>query len=430
MRFFGFKKTIKLGLKSLWMHKLRSTLTTLGIVFGVCSVIAMLAIGEGASKEAQEAIKRLGSTNLIVETVKPPEKQANQGDQDDVQHYGLTYKDAESIRNTIPNVEVAIPVREIDSQARFQAVRSSVKLIGTVPWYTEISPISIKRGRFITSIDVHNHMNICVVDRKTAEEIFKFHDPLYKTLKMQGAYFKVVGIAGEKKTSVSNGRLNSDSQNKSSASGRVYIPITTAKDRFSELNASFSGGSREIAMIELQKITVKVPTIDDVLPTRNTLQTLLNRLHEGKQDFRITVPLELLRQARRTRRIFSIVLGSIAAISLIVGGIGIMNIMLATVSERTREIGIRRALGATKVDIVVQFLTETVILTLLGGLFGIALGVLIPSLVTYFGKMPTVITGTSLILAFGISGAIGIAFGIYPAYTAANMDPIESLRHE
>jgi len=207
------------------------------------------------------------------------------------------------------------------------------------------------------------------------------------------------------------------------------MPLTTAKSRFTELEAALSGGRESVKQVELQKITVKVRSMDDVLPMRDVLETLLKRLH-GKNDYRIVVPLELLRQARRTQFIFSIVLGSIAAISLLVGGIGIMNIMLATVSERTREIGIRRALGARKRDIVVQFLSETLLLTLAGGLLGILLGLLIPLLVTYFGNMPTIITSTSLVLAFGISAAVGITFGLYRAYRAANMDPIESLRHE
>jgi len=216
----------------------------------------------------------------------------------------------------------------------------------------------------------------------------------------------------------------------SEAIGNVYMPITTAKSRFTELEWSSSGGTDTAQKVELQKVTVKVPSIDQVLPMRDVIDTLLKRLHEDKKDYRIVVPLELLRQAKRTQRIFSIVLGSIATISLIVGGIGIMNIMLATVSERTREIGIRRALGAKKRDIIVQFLSETLILTLSGGLLGIALGSLLPMLVTHFGRMPTIITGSSLLLAFGISGAVGIIFGMFPAYRAANMDPIESLRHE
>ena len=211
--------------------------------------------------------------------------------------------------------------------------------------------------------------------------------------------------------------------------GNIYIPLTTVKNRFGEVSAQFGTGGRTVEKVELQEIIVKVGSIDEVLPTRNILETILRRFHK-KSDYQVVVPLELLKQARQTQRIFSIVLGSIAAISLLVGGIGIMNIMLATVSERTREIGIRRALGARKRDIIMQFLSETLLLTFLGGVLGISLGSLVPFLVTHFGRMPTVITGTSLIMAFGISGAIGIIFGIYPAYRAANMDPIESLRHE
>jgi putative ABC transport system permease protein len=189
-------------------------------------------------------------------------------------------------------------------------------------------------------------------------------------------------------------------------------------------------GVRAADKVELQKITVKVPSIEQVLPIRDAVDVLLRRLHADKNDYRIIVPLELLRQAKKAQRIFSIVLGSIAAISLLVGGIGIMNIMLATVGERTREIGIRRALGAKKRDIIFQFLTETLILTLSGGILGLVLGFFIPVLVTYFGNMPTVITSSSLILAFGISAGVGVIFGLYPAYQAANLDPIESLRHE
>jgi putative ABC transport system permease protein len=212
--------------------------------------------------------------------------------------------------------------------------------------------------------------------------------------------------------------------------GSIYIPLTTIKDRFGEISIEFSGSSgASIEKVELQEIIVKVGSLAEVLPTRDILETLLERFHK-KDDYQVVVPLELLERARDIQRTFSIVLGSIAAISLLVGGIGIMNIMLATVSERTREIGIRRALGARKRDIIVQFLSETLLLTLVGGILGIILGSLIPFWVTYFTHRPTVITSTSLVLAFGISAAVGIIFGLYPAYRAANMDPIESLRHE
>lgn len=426
LRWFAIKKTVRMGVKSLFMHGLRSILTTLGIVFGVCSVIAMLAIGEGASREAQEAIRRLGSTNLIIETVEPPEQRADSGQSDTIQKYGLTFADAESIQNTIANVQVAVPVKEVEQQAMFQSRKASVKIVGTIPWFTEISPISVVRGRFISSIDVHSHKNVCVLEESAAAELFTFNDPIGNDVRVAGSVYRVVGIAAVTSISLESNGIQDKVQ---STSGKMYIPLTTSRDRFSDMQFSLSSGSRKASKVELQKIIVKVGSVDDVLVVRDIIQPLLDRLHE-KQDYRIIAPLELLRQAARTRRIFSIVLGSIAAISLLVGGIGIMNIMLATVSERTREIGIRRALGARKRDIVVQFLTETLILTFAGGVLGIIVGSIIPTLVTYFGKMPTVITLGSLILSFGISALVGVTFGLYPAYRAADMDPIESLRHE
>ncbi len=429
------KRTIKLGIKSLWMHRLRSALTTLGIVFGVCSVIAMLAIGEGASREAQELIARLGSRNLIVETVKPPEERADSSDTGRrMRTYGLTYKDAESIRNSLPDVEVVVPIREIDQEARYGSRKVAIKIVGTIPWYTEVSPVHVVHGRFLSSIDLHQQQSVCAVDEQLVNGLFGFDDPVGKDIRIKGNCYRVVGVVGT--PSVSGKQNDSDAAapaptaSQQVAAGSVYLPLSTAKSRFTELSASFSGGSQNVERVQLQKITVKVRSTDQVVPMRDILDTLLGRLHKVKKDYRIVVPLELLYQAKRTQRIFSIVLGSIATISLLVGGIGIMNIMLATVSERTREIGIRRALGATKRAIIVQFLSETLMLTFIGGVLGIVLGSLIPFLVTRFGHMPTVITWLSLILAFGISAAVGVVFGLYPAYRAANMDPIESLRHE
>ena len=433
MRWFGVKKTIKMGIKSLWLHRLRSTLTMLGIVFGVCSVIAMLAIGEGASREAQAAIARLGSTNLIIETVKPPAQDTDSGNVETVRSYGLTYADAESIRNTIPDIEVAVPIRQIDQEARYLNRKTSIRIIGTIPWYTTISPVRVIAGRFLSSIDLNHQLSVCVIDEQVARVLFAFDDPMGNDVRIQGSFYRVVGITGSAASANGqNGLLNNKAlpiSSKGGVTGNIYIPLTTAKVRFGELQFNISGGNRSAESVELQKITIKVDKAEQVLPMRDIVDTLLDRLHE-KNDYHIIVPLELLREAARTRRIFSIVLGSIAAISLLVGGIGIMNIMLASVSERTREIGIRRALGAKKRDIIVQFLTETVMLTLIGGILGIILGSIIPYLVTYFGNMPTVITTTSLVLSFGISGAVGVTFGLYPAYRAANMDPIESLRHE
>ena len=436
MRLSGIKRTLKLGIKSLWLHRLRTTLTMLGIIFGVSSVIAMLAIGEGASQAAQEAIARLGSTNLIIETVEPPpERNETTGQGRNImKQYGLTYRDAESIRNTIPGVEVIVPVREIDGQAYYKRRKGTVKIFGTIPWYPMTSTIDVICGRFISSIDLHQESAVCVIDENVVRAIFGFDHPIGKDINIQGNAYRVVGVVGVAPLIDLNGNGAGSSEVKSDTNseevGSIYIPISTARSRFSEIVYTYSSGSRSYEKVELQKITVKVSSIDNVVPIRNIIDTLLRRLHEEKQDYRIVVPLELMRQAKNTQQIFSVVLGSIAAISLIVGGIGIMNIMLATVSERTREIGIRRALGAKKKDIVVQFISESLIITLFGGILGIVLGFLLPMLVQYFAKMPTIITCKSLIMAFGISGAVGIIFGLYPAYRAASMDPIESLRHE
>jgi len=430
---FRIKRTLKLGIKSLWMHGLRSTLTTLGIIFGVASVIAMLAIGEGASQEAQEQIARLGSRNIIIKTVKPPEETDISGQQETMREYGLTYTDAERFRNSIPDVEVIVPSRRIPQEVWYRNRKVAIEVIGTVPWYPEISTIQLQSGRFLSSIDMHHKQGVCVVDEQVVGELFAFDDPLSQHVKMTRDYYRVVGIVSSQDLDQTTETFNSEpaaAQSQGGANvGNIYIPLTTAKNRFGEISLQISGTGRAIERVELQEIIVKVSAMDEVLPTRDILQTLLDRFHK-KSDYQVTVPLELLQQAKRTKFIFSVVLGSIAAISLLVGGIGIMNIMLATISERTREIGIRRALGAKKRDIMVQFLSETLLLTLAGGVLGIILGSFIPFMVTHFSRMPTVITPSSLVLAFGISAMVGLFSGLYPAYRAANMDPIESLRHE
>ncbi len=435
MFFFRLKRTVKLGFKSLWMHRLRSTLTTLGIIFGVSSVIAMLAIGEGASRDAQEKIAQLGSRNIIIKTVKPPEDQAAGGQQQALMEYGLTYKDAERFQDAIPNVQVIVPNRRISQQALYRNRRTSLEVVGTVPWYPDISPTRVRFGRFLSSTDMHYRQGVCVLDERVVKELFAIDDPIGQDVKIGGDYYRVVGIAAEQsQTPESADAEAKDATGAKRAAGAnvgaMYVPLTTVRERFGEMSMQISsGGGGTLERIELQEIIVQVQDVDMVMGTRQSVQTLLTRFHR-KNDYEIIVPLELMRQAKDFQRIFTIVLGSIAAISLLVGGIGIMNIMMATVSERTREIGIRRALGAKKKDIVIQFLSETLILTLSGGILGMALGALIPFFVTHFGQMRTVITGSSLVLAFGISGAVGIAFGLYPAYRAANMDPIESLRHE
>jgi putative ABC transport system permease protein len=439
MLFFSLKRTFKLGAKSIWMHRLRSTLTALGIIFGVSSVIAMLAIGEGASRDAQEKIAQLGSQNIIVKTVKPPEEQSSTGQQQTQVVYGLNYDDAERFHGAIPDVQIIVPCRILSQEATYRTKRASVEIVGTVPWHPEVSNVKVKYGRFITATDNQYLKGVCVVDEQLVRFLFVIDDPIDQFLKIGTDYYRVVGIVSSESADTPSSKkfgLGASQQEEVKAAsganqGRIYIPVTTAKNRFGESTQIMSSGGagRTMETVQLQEIIIKAQSLDHVLMVRKSVDALLKMFHK-KNDYEVIVPLELMRQARDLQRIFTIVLGSIAAISLLVGGIGIMNIMLATVSERTREIGIRRALGAKKKDIIFQFLMETLILTLAGGLFGVALGCLIPFFVSKFGQMRTAITIPSIIMAFGISALIGIIFGLYPAYRAANLDPIESLRHE
>ena len=423
---FQIKRTLLIGLKSLWVHRLRSGLTVLGMIFGVCSVIAMLAIGEGASYEAQETIKQLGSTNIILRAVKPPESDSATGEQQRVLQYGLTYDDAERIAATIPSVRVMVPERKIRKDVWRLDRRTDATIVGTVPWAPRIMNRHVAAGRFLCSTDEHRTANVCVLEPDTVRALFPFRDAVGKTVKIGSDYYRVVGVMApvSADTTQAQGKRTSLQQ-----TGDIYIPLSAARKRFGEVTVKATSGSMEIERVELHQIVVRVPSVDHVLPTAGILRETLKRYHT-KQDYEIVVPLEQLKTAQEIQRTYNIVLGSIAAISLIVGGIGIMNIMLATVTERTREIGIRRALGAKRKDIITQFLAETVLLSGTGGLFGVAVGVVIPTLVEHFADMRTIITAWSLVLAFGISAGVGILFGLYPAYRAAYMDPIEALRHE
>ena len=421
---FPITRTFKLGVKSLGLHKLRSGLTVLGIVFGVCSVIAMLSIGEGASWEAQEQIKLLGSNNIILRSVKPPEDEQINTQTSSVLEFGLTYDDAERLRETIPSVVVEAPAREILEDISHKYRRAYTRIIGTVPWYTEIAGLEVARGRFITDLDMKQSKNICVLGKGIARELFLYEEPLGEEIKVSTQYYTVVGLMKDKASKAAKEGQPTEDFNR-----LIYIPLSAAKNRFGELLVKARSGSREMERVELHQLTLRVKDQEMVEHSARSVAHVLERFHK-KKDYDIIVPLELLRRARETKRIFNIVLGSIAAISLLVGGIGIMNIMLASITERTREIGIRRALGAKKHDIVMQFLVETVVLSASGGTLGVIFGVIIPYLVTHFFDMKTLITMWSLGLAFGISAAIGIIFGLYPANRAANMDPIEALRHE
>jgi putative ABC transport system permease protein len=421
------KRAVRLGLKSLWLHRLRSLLTMLGIVFGVCSVIAMLAIGEGASFEAQEKIKSLGSQNIILRSTKPPEEQkvTDKGNQSYVLQYGVTYNDIKRIRATIPGVTIVMPARNIREYAWNISRRVDCEVIGTVPWYPELRNQRVASGRFFTDADMDARTSVCVLGAEMVPALFPIESPLGRHVRVGGNYYTVIGVM-EAAAAANNDPVIEDNK---SVAQHLFIPLETARLRYGDVLMRRRAGSFEAERIELHEITVKVESLEKVTRVAAAIKTLMERNHP-KRDYEIVVPLELLKRAEETKRIFNIVLGSIAAISLLVGGIGIMNIMLASVTERTREIGIRRALGARRRDIIVQFLVETVILSGAGGILGVLLGVVIPYIVSHTAGMKTIITLWSPLLAFTISALVGIVFGIYPAIRAARMDPVEALRHE
>jgi putative ABC transport system permease protein len=422
------KRAIRLAVKSLWLHRLRSLLTVLGIVFGVCSVIAMLAIGEGASSEAQDEIKSLGSQNIILKSVKPPEEQkVSNTRQNYVLDYGLTQLDLQRIQNTIPGVGVIVPARLIRDYAWNTTHRVDCEICGTTPIYPEMRSQRVAQGRFFTSTEMSIAANVCVIGDEMARILFPIESALGKAVRVGSDYYRVIGVLEP----IGQTQKDSVASQLSSAVPvhRMFIPISTAKSHFGEVLMKRRSGSFEAERVALHEITVKSEQPEDVIKISFAIKDLLERNHK-KKDYEIVVPLELLKKAERTKQIFNIVLGSIAAISLLVGGIGIMNIMLANVTERTREIGIRRALGARKRDIVTQFLVEAVMLSGTGGLLGVVLGVTLPFVVTYFADMKTIVTFWSPVIAFTISAVVGVVFGIYPALRAANMDPVEALRHD
>lgn len=419
------KRTIRLALKTLWLHRLRSFLTVLGIVFGVCSVIAMLAIGEGASHEAQEQIKNLGSQNIILRSVKPPEEQKAAGAATQfVLDYGIKYRDVKGIKDTIPGVSIVVPGRIMRDYVWNITRRVDTEILGTVPWYPEMRNQNIVQGRFFSDMEMDAAANVCVMRKEMSETLFPMERAVGQTVRVGGTYYQVIGVIESR-----GKEAKTDDKASEGTVHRMFIPLPTAVSRYGETLVKQRAGSFEIEKVQLHEVTVKVSELAEVLNVSQAVMELLKRNHK-KKDYDVIVPLELLKRAQRTKQIFNIVLGSIAAISLLVGGIGIMNIMLATVTERTREIGIRRALGAKRRDIIIQFIVEAVMLSGTGGVIGVVLGVVIPYFVTWFAEMQTIITFWSPVLAFSISAIVGVLFGLYPAKRAADMDPVEALRHE
>jgi putative ABC transport system permease protein len=427
VRSMGPGRMVTLAVKNLGQYKLRASLTMLGIIFGVCSVVAMLSVGEGANREIQEKIQRMGSQNILIRSVKvPQEDNDSSSNYRSIASYGLKYDDAEQLSRFVPNLEASTPMKVLRYDTQFKERRLQTDVIATTPWYLNVQRYRLMRGRFLTNTDMDFGSPVCVIGSRLARILFAGYDPLGQTMNIDKDSYTVVGIVGDiaQGELPSSGELWMDGENQN-----VYIPLRTYLQKRGDLFLQWSEGGSIMELIELHELILTIDRQENVPSAVDAVRRILRKNH-SREDYSIIVPLELIRQARETRRLFNIVLGSIAAISLIVGGIGIMNSMLATVSERTREIGIRRALGARRRDIVMQFLMETLILSLSGGVIGLFLGAAIPLAISYFAHVRTALTLPAFVVAFTVSVAVSVIFGIYPARRAAMMDPIEALRHE
>jgi putative ABC transport system permease protein len=434
---------LRLSIGTLMLHKLRSALAVLGILIGVTAVIWLVAMGEGVSYQAQQQIKDLGATNIIVRSVKPPTESTRAGGSFFIE-YGLLREDYDRIMANIPAIRHAVPMREISREVRNLDHVLDAKLVGCTAGYLELNHLQMDRGRFLSEHDGQQIANVAVLGHKTAQVLFPYEDPIGRTVQISSDFYVVVGQTAERTASAAiGGSLAARDYDTD-----IYIPLSTFRWRIGDMVVTSRSGSREGEIMQLNQITVTVAELEEVDSTADIIRTLLEKYHKTV-DYAVVVPKELLRQAEMMRTLFNVLLVLIAGISLLVGGIGIMNIMLATVTERTREIGIRRALGATRRDIIHQFLMETVVLSGMGGLLGVACGFLCTPAVStvrwtaqrlvpdVMASLPPNIKNLepqmalwSIVVAFGISVAVGVLFGLYPAQRAANMDPIEALRHE
>jgi len=415
-------RNILLGIENLLLHKLRSFLTMLGVVFGVGSVVAMLSVGEGASKEALEQIRKLGSNNIIISSVKSAEEEQASTQHSHMSIYGLTYDDYTRVSESFHNIQQTAPVKLMRKDSRLRERAMELRVVGTTPEWFKLVPREVIAGRVLLLSDEAKQAPVAVLTEFGARKILATEHTIGQTISIGGDQFEIVGIIKSESGLAGNIQIPDQQVD-------VYIPIEVARIYFGDVFTKRTSGGDEREMVELHQVIVQVDDPKKVESVAAGIERMLERFHK-KKDYVVSVPLALLKQAEATKRTFNIVLGSIAGISLLVGGIGIMNIMLASVTERTREIGIRRAIGAKRKQIVYQFLIETVVLSTMGGIIGLGIGVLIPFLITYFSGMITVITLKGILLPLLISMTIGILFGLYPAVRAANVDPIVALRHE
>jgi len=422
MRQTKIARNIVLGIENLLLHKLRSFLTMLGVVFGVGSVVAMLSVGEGASKEALSQIRKLGSTNIIISSVKSAEEEEMTTQHSHMSIYGLTYDDHRRMAESFKDIRQTAPVKLMRKESRLYERAIELRVVGTTPEWFDLVPRDIIAGRVILQSDQEKRCPVAVLTEFGAQKILATQAVIGQTIRIGGDEFEVIGIVKSESGQAGNIQIPDQEID-------VYIPIEVARRYFGDIFTKITSGTFEREQVELHQIIVQTDETEHVEATAAGIEAMLERFHK-KKDYVVSVPLALLRQAEATKRTFNIVLGSIAGISLLVGGIGIMNIMLASVTERTREIGIRRAIGAKRRQIIFQFLIETVVLSTTGGLIGLGVGVLIPLLIRYFSGMPTVITVNGILLPLFVSMAVGILFGLYPAVNAAKVDPIIALRHE
>jgi putative ABC transport system permease protein len=441
---------VVIAVEAILANKVKSMLTALGIMFGVAAVISMLAIGKGAQQEVLEQIKLVGVNNIIVtpstqSLLSPDSQDQESGEGRKRFSRGLTLLDAESIKNTIPTVKSISPVISLSTYAINQGKNYPVVLEGVSSEYFGILNVALAQGTVFTGEQSEKGIAVCIIGDNIRQRFFNQTDPVGQQIKCGQVWLKVIGVAERRDFTASA----SDEMGISSTDNKIFIPTTTMLLRFKDRSRispevleglAIAGGGMASGSTEettttkksnsnqLDKIIVQVEETNQLSSTADVVKRMLLRRHSDIYDFEVTVPELLLKQQQKTNDIFNIVLGAIAGISLIVGGIGIMNIMLASVWERIREIGTRQAIGASRKDIIVQFLAESTLISITGGIVGILLGILLAFVIEKTAEIKTIISFVSVIVAFGVSATVGIVFGYIPAKNAANQDPVESLR--